>query len=217
MIDARPVELTEKQWEAILSHPDVDDVTVGCFDDVESILRLAREQLVHIPDDDPLHCPTLADICLWDTSDADNDDLMLTVDLPGGLRLATELIKMQVFKTSNGTPGEPVVRDVLSEILTYRNRLLADLASAKTTTGDGSTTAPETARVRDAEIRIFNRAPDSDDASDMYVMEVLGVSLLVRERQGEPGDVYVHIDNESRPSTALAVEVCNAGETDYRI
>lgn len=37
-----------------------------------------------------------------------------------------------------------------------------------------------TTQVRDAEIRVFRQAPGTDDASDMYVMEVLGVSVLVR-------------------------------------
>ena len=37
---------------------------------------------------------------------------------------------------------------------------------------------------RDATVRVFNRSIDvgSDDASDMYVLEVLGVSVLVRLR-----------------------------------
>jgi hypothetical protein len=39
----------------------------------------------------------------------------------------------------------------------------------------GSTAHPETVRAKDAEIRIYNQdsGTDSDDASDMYVMEVL--------------------------------------------
>ena len=39
---------------------------------------------------------------------------------------------------------------------------------------------PEITTVRDAEIRVFDRAPGTDDASDMYVMEVLGATVLVR-------------------------------------
>jgi hypothetical protein len=29
--------------------------------------------------------------------------------------------------------------------------------------------------------------------------------------------LYIHVDNEGRPPTALAVEVANGGETYYRI
>lgn len=80
-------------------------------------------------------------------------------------------------------------------------------------------------QVRDAEIRVFNQdpGPESDDASDMYVLEVFGLSLLVRLRRGdltEPGGLdtpYVHIDNEGGPHGPLFIEVCNAGETEYRV
>lgn len=89
----------------------------------------------------------------------------------------------------------------------------------------GSVANPETVRVRDAEIRVYNQdhESDSDDASDMYVMEVFGLSLLIRVRKGDPNDrdnpdaPFVHIDNEHRESCTLSVEVCNSGETEYQI
>jgi hypothetical protein len=79
--------------------------------------------------------------------------------------------------------------------------------------------------VRDAEIRVYKQdnGADSDEASDMYVMEVLGVSLLIRARTGDPNDpdnpdsLFIHIDNEDRESCTLAVEVCNSGETEYQM
>lgn len=72
-------------------------------------------------------------------------------------------------------------------------------------------------QVRHAQIRVFDRAdaPDSDDASDMYVIEVFGVSALIRlrtPRGGGPPELYVHIDNEGRAATDLAVEVGSRGE-----
>ncbi len=77
---------------------------------------------------------------------------------------------------------------------------------------------------RDAMVRVFDRSTDvgSDDASDMYVLEVLGVSVLVRLRAtgAHPGSrpqLYVHIDNETREPTSLAVEVAGSGETQYDI
>lgn len=39
---------------------------------------------------------------------------------------------------------------------------------------------PAITQIRDAEIRVFDRAPDTDDASDMYVLEVLGVTVIIR-------------------------------------
>jgi hypothetical protein len=73
-------------------------------------------------------------------------------------------------------------------------------------------------------VRVFDRSTDvgSDDASDMYVLEVLGVSVLVRLRttRAHPASrpqLYVHIDNEAGEPTSLAVEVANGGETHYRL
>ena len=76
-------------------------------------------------------------------------------------------------------------------------------------------------RVRQAQVSVFHCSdePDSDDASDMYVVEVFGVSVLIRLRAPRVGDapeLYVHIENEGRPPIDLAVEVDNRGETRYR-
>ncbi len=78
--------------------------------------------------------------------------------------------------------------------------------------------------VRDAVVRVFDRSrePGVDDASDMYVLDVFGVSVLVRlrttgEHPARRPQLYIHVDNEDRPPTALAVEVANGGETHYRI
>jgi hypothetical protein len=35
-------------------------------------------------------------------------------------------------------------------------------------------------RAGDAEVFVYPQEPDSDDASDMYVLDVLGVTVLVR-------------------------------------
>ena len=75
---------------------------------------------------------------------------------------------------------------------------------------------------RQAQIRVFDRSdePDSDDASDMYVIDVFGVCVLIRlrtPRAGNQPELYVHIDNEDRPPIDLAVEVDNRGETRYQL
>ena len=78
--------------------------------------------------------------------------------------------------------------------------------------------------IRDATVRVFDRSrePGSDDAGDMYVLDVFGVSVLVRLRttRAHPASrpqLYIHIDNEGRPATDLAVEVANGGEAHHRI
>jgi hypothetical protein len=76
-------------------------------------------------------------------------------------------------------------------------------------------------RVRQAQIRLFDRSGEPDsDASDMYVLDVFGVSASVRLRQpgtGEQPELYVHIDNDSHQSVDLVVEVDNRGETRYQL
>ncbi|MDT5029181.1 MAG: hypothetical protein QOE61_5607 [Micromonosporaceae bacterium] len=77
-------------------------------------------------------------------------------------------------------------------------------------------------RVRQAQIKVFDRSvePDNDDASDVYVVEVFGVSVLIRlhtPRVAEAPELYVHIDNEGRPPIDLAIEINNRGETRYRL
>ena len=56
----------------------------------------------------------------------------------------------------------------------------------------------------------------------MYVLDVFGISVLVRLRttRAPPASrpqLQIHIDNEARQPTALAVEVGNGGETHHHI
>ena len=78
--------------------------------------------------------------------------------------------------------------------------------------------------IRDATARVFDRShePASDDASDMYVLDVFGISVLVRLRTSRTHpasrpQLYIHIDNETRPLTDLAVVVANGGENHHRL
>jgi hypothetical protein len=65
---------------------------------------------------------------------------------------------------------------------------------------------PEIHQIRDAEIRIFNREPGTDDASDMYVIEVLGVTVLIRKVREEQRELpKVVVETKSWPMLA---EVC---------
>lgn len=63
---------------------------------------------------------------------------------------------------------------------------------------------PEIHKVREAEIRFFSQEPC--DASDMYVMEVLGVTVRVRMVPDEDGSYpKVVVETEQYP---LEAEVC---------
>ena len=82
---------------------------------------------------------------------------------------------------------------------------------------------PESFPVRDAVVEVYDQAPGTNDASDMYVLYFKGVSVLVRERlvdkdEPEAGiELFVHVENEDRDPTCLVIDVNDAGETDYQI
>lgn len=66
----------------------------------------------------------------------------------------------------------------------------------------------------DGDLRQFPPNADADDLGVMYVLDVLGVTLLVRERDG---DVYVHVDTADSTSVRpggkpVTYEINNSGE-----
>ena len=93
----------------------------------------------------------------------------------------------------------------------------------------GQTVAPPRPTVhvvRDALVRVYGAAPDTNDASDMYVIDIDGVKILFRlvaaddDTDGDPAEaeptVYVHLENAGRPKgTHLVVDV-NGNTSDYR-
>jgi hypothetical protein len=169
-----------------------------------------------------------------DQPDEDEDEVGLAASLPLGFRL---------LRVSDDRPDQG--QQYRSLVIAVRDHDLVDIqvrtehrqpqrldqvsATAASSSGDFHPSAGTADRfteftARDATVRVFDRSTevDSDDASDMYVLEVLGVSVLVRLRttrahpSGRP-QVYVHVDNETREPTSLAVEVAGGGDTDYRI
>ncbi|MFG2076906.1 DNA-directed RNA polymerase subunit alpha C-terminal domain-containing protein [Nonomuraea maritima] len=77
--------------------------------------------------------------------------------------------------------------------------------------------SPRTIAIDDGcEVRVFDPDPDQGDVSPMYVMEALGVSMLVYVRKDGSG-TYVHVEDEGIPEGRgpLLVEVNNSGENTY--
>jgi hypothetical protein len=72
-------------------------------------------------------------------------------------------------------------------------------------------------QIGEAEIRILTAEPEAGDASDLYVLEVLGVTVAVHRRRGEPGDTCVHVGGDEIDAAwrPLTVSVNNAGEHTY--
>ena len=81
---------------------------------------------------------------------------------------------------------------------------------------------PQRVTARGAVVEVFDPAPNTNDASDMYVLYVRGASVLVRERLMDPGnpatgtELFVYIENEDRGQSTLVLDVNNASETSYR-
>ena len=157
------------------------------------------------------------------------DETGLADSLPRGFRL---------LRVSDDHPDQD--QEYRSRVLAVRELDLVDVQVQPTEpdrppSGQAADTGPdadggartadvEEFRARDAVLRVFDRSTDagSDDASDMYVFDVFDVSVLVRLRttRTHPAtrpQLYLHIDNEDREPTDLAVEVSNGGEAHYRI
>jgi hypothetical protein len=69
---------------------------------------------------------------------------------------------------------------------------------------------PEITTIRDAEIRVYDSEPGTDDASDMYVMEVLGVTVRVRlitilDEADDPADTEPYITMEAQGRFTVSV------------
>lgn len=78
---------------------------------------------------------------------------------------------------------------------------------------------PELHRVRDASITVVGASPEDNIPSDVYEIQVFGVSVLIRRRAqwGPATDVpYVHIEDQNEQPDLLLVEVNNGGEHEHR-
>lgn len=79
--------------------------------------------------------------------------------------------------------------------------------------GTGATKNPHVIALPDGQLRIFEPDEDEGDLGRMYVLDVLGMSVLVHERSD---GIYIHIDadpvSDPVPNSRLIYEVNNGGE-----
>src|SRR5262249_6865621 len=84
------------------------------------------------------------------------------------------------------------------------------------TAGAMSETKPNVIVIPGGEVRIWPASQGGGgDLSDSYVLDVLGLTVLVRVRKT---DTFVHIDGDGmaeRQRMPVVVEVFNGGENDY--
>ncbi len=171
---------------------------------------------------------------VYDVDQLDEDETGFAESLPLGFRL----LRLSDDRPDQGQEYRSLVIAVREHDLVdiqvrteHRQHQRPDLAGTATSSSGGDSHQPVSTAdrfaeftARDATVRVFNRSTDvgSDDASDMYVLEVLGVSVLVRLRatgahSGSRPQLDLHVDNETREPNSLAVEVAGGGETHYRI
>lgn len=79
-------------------------------------------------------------------------------------------------------------------------------------------TEPELHRIREASITVVDASPEDTTPTDVYEIQVHGVSVLVRRRAqwGPAADVpYVHVEDQNEGPGLLLVEVNNGGEHEH--
>ncbi|MGY4963570.1 hypothetical protein [Streptomyces sp. 900105245] len=77
---------------------------------------------------------------------------------------------------------------------------------------------PELHQIRNASITVVDASPEDNTPSDVYEIQVHGVSVLIRRRArwGLVTDVpYVHIEDQNDGTGLLLVEVNNGGEHQH--
>jgi hypothetical protein len=97
----RPLHLTDEHWAVVCQANDFEDFTPAEFSE---------------------------DICVWDRSDENNWDFLVSVDVTPLIRVASTTIKIGPFADLGC--GSSSARAVLQQLLDERNHLVSALATA---------------------------------------------------------------------------------------
>lgn len=120
--------LSDEHWVTVCEASDFEDFTPADFSDIEAVLMAARNTVGAYGSRLGQRMPGLDDICVWDSSDDNNWDFLVTVDVGPLIRVASTTIKIGPF--SDLGCGPLAARAVLQELLDERNRLVSALATA---------------------------------------------------------------------------------------
>ncbi|WP_331731448.1 hypothetical protein [Streptomyces sp. NBC_00073] len=150
----------------------------------------------------------LAEAQQWACDDAEDHDVLDAID-----HAPTPHDKLALLQNSNLVPTglSSAIADALLALdpATY---------SPMPTTPETSMPDPELHRIRDASITVVDASPEDNTPSDVYEIEVFGVSVLIRRRArwGTATSVpYVHVEDQGEGPGLLLVEVNNGGEHEY--
>ncbi|WP_435108056.1 hypothetical protein [Nocardiopsis synnemataformans] len=119
--------LTDTQWMTFTTAFPYHDYNLSVPEDIDYLWERFRQ--VFLDREDELRLPEVEGVCLWDTSDESNADLIMTVDLPGGLRVASLTFTPTSLYARDET-GEPCgpqpAREVIDSLLDMRSRLVTE-------------------------------------------------------------------------------------------
>lgn len=122
-----PLALTEEQWKHLTRPHEFDQFTVSGADDVDLLLSHVLDTLGYLPVEHPLLFPPIRDMAVYEATHGGGRAFVVafTVD---AVTVTTERIHLDGFADVNHTPGAPVMRAVLTQILHSLNQALGDLA-----------------------------------------------------------------------------------------
>ncbi|MFF6979343.1 hypothetical protein ACFZAV_16720 [Streptomyces sp. NPDC008343] len=144
----------------------------------------------------------------WACDEVEDQELLEAID-----NASTPFDKLALLQDDSLVPSH------LSSAIADALVALNPATYSPTPTAPGTTVAdPELHRIRDASITVVDAAPEDNTPSDVYEMQVHGVSVLIRRRTqwGPTTDVpYVHIEDQNDGPGLLLVEVNNGGEHEH--
>ncbi|MEU2769294.1 MULTISPECIES: hypothetical protein [Streptomyces] len=141
-----------------------------------------------------------------DTEDQDQLDAIDHADTPHD--------KLALLQNTSLIPSH--LASAIAEALVALDPATYSPDSAPTISGT-SMADPELHRIRDASITVVDASPEDNTPSDVYEIQVHGVSVLIRRAQwGAHSPVpYVHIEDQADTPGLLLVEVNNGGKNEH--
>lgn len=158
---------------------------------------------------DSLYEALLAEAQQWACDDTEDPEVLDAID-----HAPTPHDKLALLQNSNLVPAG------LSSAIADALLALDPATYFPTPTPPGTPMPdPELHRVRDASITVVDASIEDNTPSDVYEIQVFGVSVLIRRRAqwGSATDVpYIHVEDQRDETGLLLVEVNNSGEHEHR-
>ncbi|ODA70277.1 hypothetical protein [Streptomyces sp. AVP053U2] len=152
----------------------------------------------------------LAEAQQWACGDTEDQKQLDAID-----RADTPHDKRALLQNSSLVPSH--LASAIADALLALDPATYSPDSAPTTSGT-SMADPELHRIRDASITVVDASPQDNTPSDVYEIQVHGVSVLIRRRAEwgpATGVPYIHIEDQNEGPGLLLVEVNNTGEHEH--